>query len=424
MNSRYSEMTAEQLAVELIEVRARYDALRARGLNLDMTRGKPCPQQLDLANDLLTCVGAAEVAAAATDVRNYGGLDGLPEAKRLFADYMDVAPDEILVGGNSSLALMYDSLVRAWLFGVPGGTAPWGKLEKVRFLCPSPGYDRHFAICESLGIDMIPVAMGADGPDMAEVERQVATDPSIKGIWCVPRYSNPTGITYSSQTVERLAAMPAAPDFRIYWDDAYAVHHLTDRPEPLARILEACKAAGCSDRALSFGSTSKISFAGAGVAVMAASPANLADQLRTMAVQTIGPDKVNQLRHVRFFRDRAGIEAHMKRHAEIIRPKFAAVSAAFESQLNAADVATLSRPSGGYFFSLDSLDGTAARTVQLAAEAGVKLTPAGSTFPYGRDPRDNNLRLAPTMPELPAIEQAMEVICTSIRLACLENLRG
>lgn len=420
----YLDMSAAQRAAEVQVVRARYDELCARRLSLDMTRGKPCPQQLDLANDMLTCVGAAEVAAIAADPRNYGGLDGLPEAKPLFADYVGAAPNEVLIGGNSSLALMYDSLVRAWLFGVPGASAPWGKIERVRFLCPSPGYDRHFAICEALGIEMVSVELGADGPDMDEVERHVAGDPSIKGIWCVPRYSNPTGITYSAETVERLAAMPAAPDFRIYWDNAYAVHHLHDRPQPLANILQACRAAGHADRPLIFGSTSKISFAGAGVAVMACSAANLADQLRHMAVQTIGPDKINQLRHLRFFRDMAGIEAHMLRHAEIVRPKFAAVSQANETQLANAQVAVLSQPRGGYFFSLDLLPGTAARTVELAATAGVKLTPAGSTFPYGRDPQDKNLRLAPTLPALAEIEQAMEVICTSVRLACLENLDG
>jgi len=415
-------MTAAQVAAESVAVRREYEALCSRGLTLDMTRGKPCREQLDLANDLLTCVGPAEVAAVHVDIRNYGGLDGLPEAKRWFAEYLEVAPDEVVVGGNSSLAMMYDSLVRAWLFGEPGGPVPWGKLDRVRFVCPSPGYDRHFAICEALGIEMIPVAMGADGPDMDEVERRVGDDPSIKGIWCVPRYSNPTGITYSASTVQRLAAMPAAPDFRIYWDNAYAVHHLTDQPQALLGILAACRTAGNPDRPLLFGSTSKISFAGAGVAVMAGSPANMANQLRAMAVQTIGPDKVNQLRHVRYFRDMAGIEAHMKRHAAIIAPKFAAVRNAFDSQLASAGVASLSNPEGGYFFSLDSLDGTAARIVELAKAAGVVLTPAGSTFPYKRDPRDRNLRLAPTLPALAEIEQAMTVICTSVRLACIEKL--
>lgn len=419
----YRELSAQRRAAELAALRNRHAALCARGLSLDMTRGKPCAEQLDLANELLTCVGAAELAGVSTDARNYGGLDGLAEAKPLFAEYVGAAPDEVIVGGNSSLSMMYDSLVRAWLFGVPGGATAWGKLPRVRFLCPSPGYDRHFAICEALGIEMLAVAMGSHGPDMNEVERQVAGDASIVGIWCVPRYSNPTGITYSADTVQRLAAMPAAaPDFRIYWDNAYAVHHLTDNPPPLADLLAACKAAGNPERPLVFGSTSKISFAGGGVAVMAASRANVADQVRHMAVQTIGPDKINQLRHLRFFRDMTGITAHMKRHAAIIGPKFAAVTQAFETQLAAAGVAELSQPLGGYFFSLDLMPGAAARTVELAAAAGVKLTPAGSTFPYRRDPRDSNLRLAPTLPRLVEIEQAMEVICASARLACLETL--
>lgn len=420
----YLEMNAAERAAELARVRDLYDVLRARGLALDMTRGKPCKEQLELSNGLLTCVGPAEVAAARVDVRNYGGLDGLPEAKKLFADFLGVAPDELLVGGNSSLNMMYDSIVRAWLFGVPGSEAPWGKLDRVKFLCPSPGYDRHFAICERLGIEMIPVTMQPDGPDMDEVEGLAAADASIKGIWCVPRYSNPTGITYSDDTVDRLASMPAAVDFRIYWDNAYSVHHLTENPKPLKNVLDACARAGKPERALVFGSTSKVTFAGAGVAMMAASKPNLTDQLAHMAIQTIGPDKVNQLRHVRFLRDMAGVEAHMKRHADIIRPKFGAVTKAFETGLAATGVAELSQPSGGYFFSLDGLEGTAARTVALAADAGVKLTPAGATYPYGHDSNDRNLRLAPTLPDLPEIEQAMEVICTSVKLACLEKLTG
>ncbi len=418
----YREMSGAALDGELRAVRQRHQELSTRGLSLDMTRGKPCAEQLDLANGILSCVGPAEIAAASSDPRNYGGLDGLPEAKRLFADYMGVGNDEILVAGNSSLALMYDSLVRAWLFGVPGSPRPWGKLDKVKFVCPSPGYDRHFAICESLGIEMIVVDMNGDGPDMDAVERLTAADDSIKGIWCVPRYSNPTGVTFSATVVDRLSSMRAAPDFRIYWDDAYAVHHLDDDPQPLPSIVDACKKAGNPDRPLLFGSTSKISFAGAGVAVMAASTANLKDQMRHMGMQTIGPDKINQLRHVRFFRDMAGIEAHMKKHAAIIRPKFASVRASFEANVSGTGIAALSQPRGGYFFSMDGLPGTAARTVALAAEAGVKLTPAGSTFPLGRDPQDRNLRLAPTLPGLPEIEQAMEIICNSVRLAALEKL--
>ncbi len=422
MTISYLQMSSAELAAELEKTRTRYDDLRTRGLVLDMTRGKPCAEQLDLSNGLLTCVGPDEIASAKSDVRNYGGLDGIPEAKSLFADFLEVAPDEVLVGGNSSLNLMYDSVARAWMFGVPGGPTPWGKLDTVRFLCPSPGYDRHFAICERLGIEMIAVEMLSDGPDMDEVERLVSQDSRIKGIWCVPRYSNPTGITYSEDVVRRLAVMPAAPDFRVFWDNAYAVHHLTDKPQPLANLLNACKDAGHPDRALIFGSTSKVTFAGAGVAAMAASKPNLANQLAALATQTIGPDKINQLRHVRFFTDMAGIEAHMKKHADIIRPKFGAVTKAFETHLAASGVASLSQPQGGYFFSLDGIEGTAKRIVTLAAGAGVKLTPAGATYPKGHDASDRNLRLAPTLPRQDEIEAAMEVICASVRLASLEIL--
>ncbi len=401
----------------------RRSELARLALVLDMTRGKPCRAQLDLGNEILTCVGAAEVAEATLDPRNYGVVDGIPEAKALFGQYLGVGVDQVIVGGNSSLTLMHDAIVRALLFGVPGGERPWSRAERVRFLCPSPGYDRHFTVCEHLGIEMIAVAMTEHGPDMDEVEHRVASDDSIVGIWCVPRYSNPTGITYSDETTSRLAAMPTrAPDFRIFWDNAYAVHHLTDDPKPLLNILDAAKEAGHHNRPLLFASTSKISFAGAGVAAMAASKENIADQKRHLVAQSIGPDKVNQLRHVTFFRDMAGIATHMRRHAAIIRPKFEAVVAAFDAQLANAGVATLSRPQGGYFFSLDALDGTAGRIVELAVEAGVKLTPAGSTYPYGNDPNDRNIRLAPTLLEPEEIGRAMDVICNSVKLACLEKL--
>ncbi len=424
MTTDYPSAAPDERATELARVRAVHAEQVRRGLSLDMTRGKPCPEQLDLANGLLTCISVADVREAMGDIRNYGGIDGIPEAKALFGDYMGVGSEEVIVGGNSSLALMHDSIVNAWLRPVPGAPAAWGKLPNIAFLCPSPGYDRHFAICESLGIEMIPVAIGADGPDMDEVEALVAERSDIKGIWCVPRYSNPTGIVYSDDTVTRLATMKtAAPDFRVFWDNAYAVHHLTEQVRPLRNLLRACEQAGTADRALMFGSTSKISFAGAGVSVMASSPANLSYQKKAMSVQTIGPDKVNQLRHVRFFGDLDGIHTHMRRHAEIILPKFAAVSSAFESLLDAARVATLSRPEGGYFFSLDSVPGTAQRIVDLAAEAGVKLTPAGATFPYGKDPNDQNIRLAPTLPGKAEIAEAMEVICNSVRYACLETLK-
>ena len=397
----------------------RFDDLKRRNRQIDMTRGKPAPEQLDLSDAMLTVVGPGEcLGEDGTDYRNYGLGTGIPEAKEFFAAFMEVQPDEIVVGGNSSLNLMYDAMVGAVLFGLPGGEGPWKDQGRVKFLCPVPGYDRHFAVCERLGIEMIPVEMGDDGPDMAAVETLVADDPAVKGIWCVPKYSNPTGIVYSDATVDRLAAMSAAaPDFRIFWDNAYAFHHLGDGPTRVKNILETCKAAGCPDRPILFGSTSKVTFAGSGVAVLAGSPATIADATRKMAIATIGPDKINQLRHVRYFRDLDGLKAQMDRQAAIIAPKFAAVDAALTRNLAGKDLATWTKPKGGYFVSVDVVDGCAAETVRLAGEAGVKLTPAGATFPYGRDPRDRNIRLAPTMPSVDEIEYAIDVFCASLELA-------
>jgi DNA-binding transcriptional MocR family regulator len=392
----------------------RYNEIKARRLTLDMTRGKPCVQQLDLSNGLLDCLDGNYKAADGTDCRNYGGLDGLPEAKKLFAEFLEVAPAEIIVAGNSSLALMHDSVAQAVLRGVPGGSRPWREVN-ARFLCPSPGYDRHFAVCEHLGIEMVTVRMTEEGPDMEEVERLAGADETIKGIWCVPKYSNPTGMVFSDAVVDRLARMQAAPDFRIFWDNAYAVHHLTDKPRPLKNLLAACKAAGNPDRVLIFGSTSKVSFAGAGVAMMAGSEANIAYTKQNMSLQTIGPDKLNQLRHVRFFRDMAGIEAQMKKHAAILKPKFDAVIAILDREIGAGGAARWTRPMGGYFISLDTKDGCARAVVKMAAEAGVKLTSAGATFPYGKDPRDRNIRIAPSMPSQAEIEQAMELVAICIQ---------
>lgn len=407
-------------------LRERYEAFRARGLNLDMTRGKPCPEQLDLSAEVLTCVdGEHYLSPSGIDTRNYGGLDGIPEAKALFARYLGVAPDEVIVGGNSSLNLMYDTVVRAMLFGVVGGDGPWGRLPRVAFLCPSPGYDRHFTICEQLGIDMIPVEMRDDGPDMDAVERLVAQDPAIRGIWCVPKYSNPTGAVYSDAVVDLLAAMPtAAPDLRIFWDNAYAVHYLSGGPAPLKDILAACKAAGHADRVFLYGSTAKITFAGAGVAAMAGSRANMDWARRLMAAQTIGPDKVNQLRHVRFLRDLDTIVAHMARHAAILKPKFDAVQRVLCRELGGKGVAWWTEPRGGYFVSLDTLDGCAAAVIEMAGGAGVRLTPAGSTFPYHRDPRDRNIRIAPSFPSLGEIEQAMELVAVCVQVVAIDRLLG
>ncbi len=407
-------------AQRLEALRAEYESFRARGLALDMTRGKPCNEQLDLSLGLLDVLGREYKAADGTDCRNYGVVEGLPEARALFAELLDVQPGEVVVGGNSSLAMMHDVIVQALLKGTTGGPAWHG--QKPKFLCPSPGYDRHFAICERYGIDMIPVAMNADGPDMDEVERLVASDASVKGMWCVPRYSNPGGVVYAKAVVERLAAMKtAAPDFRILWDNAYAVHHLVDAPPPLANLLPACAAAGNPDRAIVFTSTSKITFAGAGIAALASSAANVRNIVAGLSIQTIGHDKLNQLRHVRFFKDAAGIGAHMKKHAAILKPKFDAVTAILAERLGGKGVATWSDPKGGYFVSLDTPDGCAAKVVRMADEAGVKLTKAGATYPYGKDPRDRNIRLAPSFPPLAQVRQAMELVVICVEIAALER---
>jgi DNA-binding transcriptional MocR family regulator len=420
-----AELPRPELARLAERLERRFEEFRARRLSLDMTRGKPCAEQLDLSIGLLDCLGRDYRAEDGTDCRNYGLLEGLPEARRLFAEYLGVSPEEIIVAGNSSLALMHDAIVQALLRGVPGGAGPWLRQGPVRFLCPCPGYDRHFAICERYGIEMIPVPMTDRGPAIEEVEELARTDPSIRAIWCVPRYSNPTGITYAEDVVERLAEMPtAASDFRILWDNAYAVHHLTDRPEPLKNVLAACKAAGNPDRVWIFGSTSKVSFAGAGVAMFGSSRTNVSWFLEGLSKQTIGPDKLNQLRHVRFFKDLAGIEAHMKKHAAILRPKFEIVAEVFERELAGTGVARWSRPKGGYFVSLDTLDGCAREVVAMAAQAGVKLTPAGATFPYGRDPRDRNIRIAPTVPSTAEIREAMEIVAIAVLRVSVAKILG
>ncbi len=420
---RVEENSEVDLLAQSADLRRRYEEFKARGLALDMTRGKPCAEQLDLSNDLLLSVSAPDIkAAGGVDTRNYGGIEGLSEARQLFAEYLDVEPEEVLVGGNSSLAMMYNTIAQAMWRGVPGGDAPWSALPKVKFLCPVPGYDRHFTICESLGIEMVNVALGDDGPDLAALERLLSTDASIKGMWCVPRYSNPTGATYSDAVVDALARMrAAAPDFRIFWDDAYAVHHLTDTPPRLASFLPACKAAGHPERPYVFASTSKITFPGGGIAALAASRTNIADQVKGLFAQTIGPDKINQLRHVRFLRDRAHIARHMQRHAAILKPKFDLVLAILERELGGLGIARWSKPLGGYFISLDTPPGCAARVVSLAAAAGGKLTQAGDTFPYGLDPEDSNLRIAPTLPSLAEIAPAMELFCICVQIAAIDQ---
>ncbi len=416
-----SKLQLQQIKDDLLE---RYQKFKSRGITLDITRGKPCPEQLDLSSEMLDVINSRNyLTEEAADCRNYGGLDGIPEVKKLFAQYLEVAPDETIIGGNSSLNMMHDTFMRAMVKGITEDGPPWAKLPKIKFLCPSPGYDRHFFICDYLGIEMIAVNMNDTGPDMDQVEELVAGDDSIKGIWCVPKYSNPTGIVYSDEVAERLAAMKTkATDFRIFWDNAYAVHHLDDKPARLKNILTTCKDAGNPERVFIFGSTSKITFAGSGVAIMAGSQKNMDLTKKQMAFQTIGPDKLNQLRHVKFFKNVAGIEDHMKKHAAILKPKFDAVQNALENELAGKNIADWSRPGGGYFVSIDTMEGCAAAVVQMAAEAGVKLTPAGSTFPYMKDPLDRNIRIAPSFPPLEDIRSAMNLVSVCIQLVSIEKI--
>ena len=418
------ELDNQELQSMKTELQRRYDDFKSRRITLDMTRGKPCTEQLDLALGMLEGeAGKTYRTEDGLDCRNYGGLEGIPPARALFSEYMEVEAEELLIGGNSSLNLMHDTILRAMVKGVMSDARPWGRLPAVKFLCPSPGYDRHFFICEYLGIEMIPVEMSESGPAMDVVEDLVAKDDLIKGIWCVPKYSNPTGITYSDDTVERLAAMKtAAADFRIFWDNAYAVHHLVDNPTPLKNILTACKQAGHPDRVFMFASTSKISFAGAGLAIMAGSQSNLSWVKDQMAFQTIGPDKLNQLRHVLFFKNMAGILAHMQNHAAILKPKFDAVENVLKTELDGKNIATWTRPQGGYFVSIDTLEGCAADVINMSADAGVKLTPAGSAYPYKKDPQNRNIRIAPSFPPLADIQAAMELVAICIQLVSLEKM--
>jgi DNA-binding transcriptional MocR family regulator len=417
-------LSADELEKLRWKLARRYQDFQSRNLKLDMTRGKPCPEQLDLSLEMLECVKAEHYSAlVGEDYRNYGGLDGIVEAKKLFSRYLDVRPDEIIIGGNSSLNMMHDTIMSAVVQGVVDSEVPWGKLPNVKFLCPSPGYDRHFSICEYLQIEMNPVEMKEYGPDMDIVEKIVVEDETIKGMWCVPKYSNPTGITYSDEVVDRLANMKTkAKDFRIFWDNSYAVHHLTDAPVQLKNILSACEQAENSERVFIFGSTSKITFAGAGVAMLAGSKKNMEFRKKQISFQTIGPDKLNQLRHVRFFRDLEGIKKHMKKHAAILKPKFDAVQTILEKELGDKHIAKWSQPDGGYFVSLDTLDDCAKSVVEMAAEGGVKLTPAGATFPYRRDPRNRNIRIAPSFPPVEDVVLAMELLAICIQLVSIDKL--
>lgn len=419
-------MDVQETTELLAAARDRFDILKRANATIDMTRGKPAPEQLDLSNGMLNILTAEECADVdGQDYRNYGIGHGIPAAKALFSGFMEVAPDEIIIGGNSSLNLMYDVLAGALLFGFPDSPRPWSQEEQISILCPVPGYDRHFAVCERLGINMIPLPMTDTGPDMDAVEELVSSHCDVRGIWCVPKYSNPTGVVYSDETVDRLAALkPAAKDFKILWDNAYTLHHLGGGAAKVKDILKTCRAAGTENRPILFGSTSKITWPGAGVAVVAGSKATIADLSKKMSFQTIGPDKINQLRHVKFFQDLAGMHDLMNGHADIIGPKFAAVEKALTERLAGKGIATWTTPQGGYFVSIDVLPGCAAEIVRRADEAGLKLTPAGSTWPYGKDPDDSNLRLAPTMPSVEEISRAMEIFCTCVELVCFPRLHG
>lgn len=417
-------LTADRASLESLhqELTARFEECKARQLKLDMSRGKPSKAQLDLCEPMLTVLAKNEdLADGKTDARNYGVLEGLPSCRQLFAELMEVPADNVIVGGNSSLTMMYDTMLRLWVFGAPDG-APWSKLERVKWLCPVPGYDRHFTICQQLGMEMIPIPMLDDGPDMDLVEKLAAEDPAVKGIWCVPKYSNPEGKTYSDKTVRRFASMKtAAPDFRIFWDNAYIVHHLTDEHDELLNLFDEAKKHGTEDRVLEFCSTSKISFAGGGVAALAASDRNIAWTKKLLSAQAISADKINQLRHVRFFQNRAGIEAHMKKHAALLKPKFDMVLSMLEKNLGGTGAGSWHSPKGGYFISFDAMPGCAGRINALCKEAGVVMTGAGATFPYGKDPKDSNLRIAPSLPPVSELEQAAEVFCTCALLAAVEK---
>lgn len=407
----------------LTELHEQYEAYRRQGLCLDMSRGKPGPEQLNLTLELLDCVNERDgyCTEGGIDVRNYGLLEGIPEVRQMMGDMLGVSPDLVLVGGNSSLNMMFDYISTACSKGVCGHT-PWLRQEKVKFLCPAPGYDRHFAITEFFGIEMIPIPMTATGPDMDMVEQYVK-DPAVKGIWCVPMYSNPDGITYSDKTVKRFAALkPAAPDFRILWDNAYCVHHIYEQRDVLLNIYDEAKTCGNEDIVIQFTSTSKISFPGSGVAAMAASPANIADVKRRMTVQTIGHDKLNMLRHARFFRNLSGIQAHMCLHAAVLRPKFELVQKILQERLAEKGIAEWHTPRGGYFVSVYLPDGCAKETHRLLKEAGVTMTAAGATYPYGNDPRDSNLRIAPSYPPLEELRVAMELFCICAEMAALQKL--
>lgn len=416
----FTEKSKQELEALKEEVDKEYQAWKDKNLSLDMSRGKPAPAQLDKTNGLLKEMTDYHTEAG-LDVRNYGVLDGIPEMKKIFSDLLDIPAQNIIVGGNSSLNLMFDAMMRLFVFGTMGET-PWGRLDKVKFLCPSPGYDRHFMITQKLGVELISVDMTSEGPDMDQVEKLVAEDDAIKGIWCVPKYSNPQGICYSDETVDRLASMKtAAKDFKIFWDNAYGVHWVFEDVK-VKNILDACKEAGNPERPYYFFSTSKISFPGAGVSIIAASDKNIAEIKNIMTAQTIGADKINQLRHVQFFKDAQGLRNHMKVMAECLKPKFETVLNTLEKELKGSGLISWENPKGGYFISVDVLPGCAKEVVRLAKEAGVVLTGAGATYPYKKDPKDSNLRIAPTYPTVEELQQAIDLFCVCVKKAGIEKL--
>lgn len=422
--SDYVSMNHEELKQELARLQENYRAFQEQNLQLDLSRGKPGADQTDLSVEMLDILNSSSdfKTKGGVDCRNYGLLDGLPEMKEIFGHVLGVPASQVFVGGNSSLNLMFDTISCFMTHGI-GGCEPWCKQGDVKFLCPVPGYDRHFGVTEYFGIQMINVPLNSDGPDMDEVERLVQSDASIKGMWCVPKYSNPSGITYSDEVVRRLAALkPAAKDFRVMWDNAYCVHDLTDTPDELLNVMEESKKYGNEDLFIQFCSTSKITFPGAGVAAFAASDANMAVLKKRYSTQTIGFDKLNQLRHARYFKDYQGFLQHMQLHRAILEPKFEAVLRNLETELSGKGVASWTKPNGGYFISVDVMEGCAKRVIELCKQAGVVFTPAGATYPYGKDPKDSNIRLAPTYPPVAELETAMKLFCLCVELAAVEKL--
>lgn len=421
----YKEMSKEELAALKTELEKAYEDAKGKGLKLDMSRGKPSAAQLDMTMPIMDVLNAESDlrTEAGVDCRNYGVMDGIPEAKVLMGAMMGVAPEKVIVCGNASLTIMYNTVSRSVTHGVCGST-PWCKLDKVKFLCPVPGYDRHFAVTEHFGIEMINIPMTPTGPDMDLVEKYVNEDPAVKGIWCVPKYSNPQGITYSDETVKRFAALkPAAEDFRIFWDNAYGIHDLyEDDKDELLDIMTECEKAGNPDMVYIFASTSKVSFSGSGIAAIAASEKNLADIRKTMTIQTIGYDKINQLRHVRYFKDINGLRAQMKKEADILRPKFEAVISTLEAELSGLGIGEWIKPKGGYFISFNTMEGCAKAVVAKCKEAGVVLTGAGATYPYGKDPKDSNIRIAPSFPTPEEMQQATELFVLCVKLVSVNKL--